>query len=258
MQPGRIRRRPRSRSGRIRLKQHDEPVAKDLEPVAVGCVGQVPRPPGPVLGIAGQRRPPAVTIRLTGRRIEVSGRLAVADSAARPGRAHARHEIGCPVHCRADSLVAAAPADLAGQRLVDRGVARPRIAIQQGGGYEDHAGGAVAALRGRLLAERPLDRIQLAAGSEALDRRDRLSGRRLDRPLAGPDWLAVEQHGARAARALAAARLRPGQAKAFPHRSKQRHRPGEFGQSPVDLDGDIASHGSAAGDGACDQYPGPE
>ena len=123
---------------------------------------------------------------------------------------------------RADALIRAAPADVAGHRLVDLGVGRARLLGEERRRLHDLAGLAVAALRDVGRDPRALHRMALA-GAEALDRDDLASGERAHRRLARADGLAVHVHGAGAAEAAAAAVLRAGQAQLVAQVPEQGH-----------------------------------
>ena len=76
----------------------------------------------------------------------------------------------------------------------------------------DHAAGAIAALHGARVEEGLLERMQLAVLFEALDGGDLAGGDGLERRHTGTDRCAVDQDGAGAATAFAAAVFRAGQA----------------------------------------------
>ena len=111
---------------------------------------------------------------------------------------------------RADALIRAAAADVAGHRLVDLGVGRARLLGEERRGLHDLAGLAVAALRDVGRDPRALHGMGLAA-AEALDRDDLASGQRAHRRLARAHGLAVHVHGAGAAEAAAAPVFRAGE-----------------------------------------------
>src|SRR5215213_10073878 len=67
-----------------------------------------------------------------------------------------------------DAVVAAAATQMAVERAANLGFGRPRIAIEQVGRHNDHAAGAVAALRGLLVDEGLLQWMQLVDGAEPL------------------------------------------------------------------------------------------
>ncbi len=80
---------------------------------------------------------------------------------------------------------------------------------QQGGGRDQDAGDAVAALHGLLGDEGALQGMRLLRRAEALDRGDVLARRGPQRRVAGGHGLAVDQHVAGAALVGAAAEVRP-------------------------------------------------
>ena len=106
-----------------------------------------------------------------------------------------------------DLDVAAAAAQVAGQRERDLLVRRLRALLEQRWRGQDHAGRAVAALEGVRVGERALDRMVAA---EALGRRDRRALGERREQQAGRDRLAVDERRAGAAHADAA-RLANGQ-----------------------------------------------
>ena len=88
---------------------------------------------------------------------------------------------------------------------------RIRIAVEQPLRREDHAGRAEAALHRKAVREGALQRMHLAALGETFQRLDRAPLDALAPGQAGKLQLAVDQHRAGAAGALAAAVLRRGQ-----------------------------------------------
>ncbi len=107
-----------------------------------------------------------------------------------------------------DRGVAGAAAEVAADRLdhlLARGVG---VAVEQRLGGEQHAGRAVAALGGEVLHERLLQRVQAGAFGKAGDSGDLGALHRLGQRNAGELRPAVDQHGAGAAGALAAAIFR--------------------------------------------------
>ena len=126
----------------------------------------------------------------------------------------------------ADALVGAAAADV-GHRLVDVGIGRLRLLLQERGGGHDLAGLAVAALRHVDRGPGLLHRMR-GIGREALDGDDlvaRLHGR--ERERAGALHFAVDVHRARAALRDAAAVFGAGEADLFAdHPQKRRVRLG--------------------------------
>src|SRR3954462_12583794 len=110
-----------------------------------------------------------------------------------------------------DVPVAGAAAAVAPEALADLVVGRPRIALEQGGRGDQHAGRAVAALEGVVVGERPLQRRQLVARGEALDRADARAVGLDGEQHAALHELPVEQDAARAAVARVAADVAAGQ-----------------------------------------------
>src|SRR5215210_6491460 len=101
--------------------------------------------------------------------------------------------------CVDDVPVTRAAADVALEPLPDLLRRRLRVLAQQGSGAHQHPGGAVAALERVTVAERLLQRRELAAGRQALDRLD-LGAVGLDgKEHAALHQLAVDDHGAGAA-----------------------------------------------------------
>src|SRR3954470_7409866 len=121
----------------------------------------------------------------------------------------------------ADALIGPAAADV-GHRLIDVGVSRLGLFLEQRGSGHNLAGLAIAALRHVNRGPGLLHRMR-GIGREALDRNDlvaRLHGRERDR--AGALHLAIDVHRAGAALRNAAAIFRPGQADLFADHPEQR------------------------------------
>jgi hypothetical protein len=78
------------------------------------------------------------------------------------------------MNCRAHLLEGPAPADV-GDRVVDVGVGRLRVFLQQSGDRHDHAALTVAALRNIEIDPGLLNRGQNAIRGETLDRGDILA-----------------------------------------------------------------------------------
>ena len=111
-----------------------------------------------------------------------------------------------------DVVVARAAADVALEPLAHLVLARVGVLLQQVGGAHQHAGRAEAALQAVMLAERLLQRVQLAALGQALDRRH-LGAVGLGREHgAGLDRIAVDMDHAGAALAGVAADMGAGEA----------------------------------------------
>src|SRR4051812_26816557 len=130
-----------------------------------------------------------------------------------------------------DPHVAAAAAQVLVHPGRDLGLARAGVLLQQPDGRHDHARRAVAALERPLFEERRLNRVQLVALGEAFDRPHRLAVGVRDRRAAGERALAVDEDGAGAAPALAAAVLGAGELQVLAQHVQERplgigrHRP---------------------------------
>src|ERR1017187_3511896 len=107
--------------------------------------------------------------------------------------------------------VAATAADVFLHLRDDFRAGRARIFFQHAGDAHDHARRAIAALKRALRQERLLHRMQLAADSQALDGHDVLLVHVADVCDARGRALAVDEHRAGAALALATAEFCPGQ-----------------------------------------------
>src|ERR1035437_3618610 len=110
---------------------------------------------------------------------------------------------------RAHLLEGAAPANI-GNRLVDVGVSRLRLFLQQRRDRHDHAALAVAALRHVEIDPGLLDFGEHSVLGEALDGGDLLAGRVAGYDAARARRHAVDMHGAGAALRDTAAVLCPG------------------------------------------------
>ena len=121
-----------------------------------------------------------------------------------PARAAGEHRLD-------DVVVAGAAAEVALEALAHLGLGRVRVLVEQRDRRHDHARRAEAALQAVVLLERLLHRVQLAVGGQALDGGD-LGAVGLDgEHRARLHRLAVEQHGARAARRRVAADVGAGE-----------------------------------------------
>lgn len=108
-----------------------------------------------------------------------------------------------------DAVVAAAATQIAGERAANLGFGRLRIALEQVGRRNDHAAGAIAALRGLLDDEGLLQWMQLVEGAEPLQQRgDLIRTEVRDRHHAGAHGRAVDEHRAGAALRTAATEFR--------------------------------------------------
>lgn len=87
--------------------------------------------------------------------------------------------------------------------------------VKKGDGAEDHAGDAVAALHGFGIKEGLLNAMEAVASGEAFDGGDELAFGEAGGSEAGGDGFAVEEDGAGAALAFAAAVLGAGEAEVF-------------------------------------------
>src|SRR5688572_24529949 len=103
--------------------------------------------------------------------------------------------------------VAEAAAQDPGERLLNLLVGGARVLVEERFGGEHHTAQTEAALRGLLVDEGLLNRMQFLRCAETLERGDLGARHRADRRDAGPDGLAVRDHRARAALAEAAAEL---------------------------------------------------
>src|SRR5438093_3459364 len=121
--------------------------------------------------------------------------------------------VGGGEHRLDDLDVAGAAAQVPGERLADLVGARRAIHGQQRPGREDHAGCAEAALGGAQPREGVLERIERVA-LQPLDGHEGAPGEPRRQHQAGADRLAVEQHGAGTAHALAASVLGAGEREA--------------------------------------------
>src|ERR1700674_1391949 len=110
-----------------------------------------------------------------------------------------------------DALIGATAADIAGHRVVDVGIARPLVHLEQADGAHDLAALAVAALRHIVLDPRGLHLRADGILADGLDGRDLLPRSRRYRCHARANCLSVEMHGASATECGAAAELGAGQ-----------------------------------------------
>ena len=130
--------------------------------------------------------------------------------------------LGGLAHRGDDVGVGAAAADVAAHLFADF-VVRAGAALLDGADRRhDLAGRAVAALEGIVLDERRLHRMQAAIVGQALDRGDRLALAHHRQRQAGHDAPAIQQDGAGAALAEAAALLGAGQVQPVAQRVEQR------------------------------------
>src|SRR3989441_2561423 len=101
-----------------------------------------------------------------------------------------------------------APAQVAGERLLDVGFTRVLAGGQEGGGLHDHAVDAVAAVHGLLIDKGLLHGMRPLRRAETFQRDDLLCPDRREGHHAGAHRLAVEMHGAGAALSEATAEAR--------------------------------------------------
>src|SRR5258708_23217049 len=131
--------------------------------------------------------------------------------------------IRCKSHGGDDALVAAASADVAFHRRVDLVVRWLLVAGEQRRGRHDLAGLAITALRHAEFSPCLLDRM-IAVAVETFDRDDGDTFNRRHRDRTGTDRVAIDMHGARAAKPFAASELGPGQLQFIAQVPEQRHR----------------------------------
>ena len=113
---------------------------------------------------------------------------------------------------RLDDLhVASAAADIAGKHLADSLGIGVRLFRQQRMRRCQNAGGAEAALQSMMLAERRLERTQLVALRQALDRRNLKAVRLHRKNEARAHRRTISDYCARAAHAMFAANMRAGE-----------------------------------------------
>src|SRR2546425_4864113 len=138
-----------------------------------------------------------------------------------------------------------APAQVAGERLLEVGFTRVLPGGQEGGDLHDHAVDAVAALHGLLIDESLLHGMRTLWRAETFEREDLLRPDRRERHHAGAHRLAVEMHGAGAALGEAAAEARTVESQVIAESVEQRHlgivdRDGD--RSTVDIEGNRGGH----------------
>src|SRR4029453_8294073 len=102
------------------------------------------------------------------------------------------------------------------------GLARVGRAREQRGAGDDHPRRAIAALQGLVVQEGLLQRMELPPLLQALHRGDRLAGQRRRLEEARARGLAVEEDGAGAALALAAAVFGPGEVEVLAQHAQER------------------------------------
>src|SRR5450759_4403146 len=121
-------------------------------------------------------------------------------------------QLGSSVKNGADDLVVAgAPAKVAGEPVARLGFRRVRIAVQQGLSRDQQARRAETALKRRMLEEFPLQRVEIMAPRQALDRLDRVTFGLDRKQQARADQSTVDHHAAGSAVARAASLFAAGQ-----------------------------------------------
>src|SRR5207249_11590373 len=101
---------------------------------------------------------------------------------------------------------------------------------------------AVAALRRNVADERLLDRVQLVAVGNALDRRNRAAVRLECEVVARADWVSVDQDLAGATDLGFAAALRPGKANPAAHEIQEHLLDRYFAAPRLPVDGHAYGH----------------
>ncbi len=110
-----------------------------------------------------------------------------------------------------NARMGAAAAEIVLQRVPDCGLVRIRGRRQQRHRRHDHTGGAIATLEGTGFEKGGLHRVQPPGAGQAFDGGDRFPGQIGGEHAACLNWVAVDEHGAGATFAVAAAVLRSGQ-----------------------------------------------
>ncbi len=119
-----------------------------------------------------------------------------------------------------DSRMSAAAADISLQGLQDFRFAGIGIFLEQRDAADDHSGSALGALERALIEKRLLHRMKLTVLLEAFNGEDGFSIRIANGKLAGAPRRAVQQNGAGAALAFAAAVFGSSEAKLFAQRKQ--------------------------------------
>ena len=115
--------------------------------------------------------------------------------------------LGGVLHRPNDLVVARAAAQVAGEPIANGALVGVRVAVQQGLGSDDEAGGANAALQRRMLEKLLLNRVQAVALGDAFNGGDLGPFRLRSQHQAGADQAAIDDHRAGTAVASAAAFL---------------------------------------------------
>ena len=130
--------------------------------------------------------------------------------------------LAAQLHGGVDAVIRHAAAERALHAVADLRVGGIRRLVEQRLGGEDLAVLAEAARRHLLVDPRLLNRMELAVLRESFERGDLGALHLRHRPDARAHRLALDQHGARAALAEAAAEARPAQIEVVPEHIEQR------------------------------------
>src|SRR5262245_35831932 len=158
-------------------------------------------------------------------------------------RARGAAPVGGEAHGLDDALVARAAAQVGGDGLADLRLGRGRVLGEQLVGDHQHAGRAEAALEPLRLAEGLLQRAQAVGPTDPFHGEDLRGVGAGGEHETGPDGLAVDEHGARAAHAVLAADVRAGEAQGLAD---------HVDEQPARLDGELVANavdGQGDGDG---------
>src|SRR3989441_3143584 len=156
---------------------------------------------------------------------------------------------------RANPLVGAAAADVAGHGLVDIAIGGLRRLGEQAGGLHDLPALAIAALRDVQTAPRRLDALADRCRADSLDRRDLLAFRSRDRRHARARRRAVQGHRARAAEGHATPELAAGESKFIAQRPEQRRVRGDVDSHRFAIDVESGHVDSSRAGGAMNSGP---
>jgi len=121
-----------------------------------------------------------------------------------------------------DVHITTAPANIPVESFDYLRAGRRGVALQQSDGRQDHTRHAVAALHRAFLDEHVLDRMQISIPRQPLNCFNFVALDLGEFSQTGSDRIAVEQHRARAALALAAPEFRSGKIEIFPQYVEQR------------------------------------
>ena len=151
------------------------------------------------------------------------------------------HVVGGGLDGVEDALVGAAAAHVLRERLADVATVGLMFAVEEGDGRHDEAGDAVAALHGGFVDEGLLDGVEPSPSASPSIVVIVAAGDGADRRHAGAQRLTVDEDGAGAAEALAAAVLCAGEpCLEADEAEKVAARFGRFVGRAVDVDGDHA------------------